>query len=187
MRKAFLTLKGNTVAQAPKTRLKAKAQIDVPQNNGECAADIKQIGDLQRQLGRTQAEMNDAIAHITETYQGPAATLGKQIEGLQKGVQAYCEANRDDLTNGGKVKSANLITGEVQWRQRPPSVRITGADSVIETLHRLKLDEFVRTKEEINKEAILNTPEAVKGVAGITVVTGVEDFVITPFEQEVVQ
>ena len=89
------------------------------------------------------------------------------------------------LTNGGKVKTANLITGEVQWRQRPPSVRVTGAESVIETLRRLGLSQFVRTKEEVNKEAILNEPEGVKGVAGITVVKGVEDFVITPFEQEV--
>jgi len=170
---------------APKTRLKAKAQIDVPQNNGEAAADIKHLGDLQRQLARTQAEMNDSIAHITQTYQGPLDALIKQIEGLQEGVQAYCEAHRDDLTNGGKVKTANFITGEIQWRQRPPSVRITGADSVIETLHRLGLGKFVRTKEEINKEAILNAPEEVKGVAGISIVSGVEDFVITPFEQEV--
>lgn len=171
---------------APKTRLKAKAQIDVPQNNGECAADIKQIGDLQRQLARVQAEMNDSIAHITQTYQGTLETLTKQIEGLQEGVQAFCEANRSDLTNGGKVKTSNFVTGEVQWRQRPPSVRITGAESVIETLRRLKLGDFIRTKEEVNKEAILNEPERVKGVAGINIITGVEDFVITPFEQEVV-
>ena len=98
-------------------------------------------------------------------------------------MQGFCEANRSELTNGGKVKTANLITGEVQWRQRPPSVSVRGAESVIETLVRLGLNVFVRTKEEINKEAILNEPDAVKGVAGITVVTGVEDFVITPFEQ----
>ena len=170
---------------ASKTRIKATAQINVPQNNGEAAADIRQIGDLQRNLARMQAEMNDAIAHVTASYQAPLEAMTKQITGLQKGVQAFCEANRDDLTNGGKVKTANLITGEVQWRQRPPSVRVTGAEAVIETLRRLGLSQFVRTKEEVNKEAILNEPEGVKGVAGISIVSGVEDFVITPFEQEV--
>lgn len=170
---------------APKTRIKTRAQIDVPQTNTEAAADIRKLGDLQRRLGRAQAEMNDAIAHITQTYQGPIEALTEQITGLQKGVQAYCEAHREDLTHGGKVKTANLVTGEVQWRQRPPSCRITGAESVIETLRRLGLSEFVREKLEINKEAILNEPEKVKGVAGISIVTGVEDFVITPFVQEV--
>lgn len=61
------------------------------------------------------------------------------------------------------------MTGEVQWRNRPPSVAIRGADSVIETLLRLGLERFIRRKEEINKEAILNEPSAVSGVAGITV------------------
>ena len=117
------------MATAPKNRIKAKAQTNVPQNLDAAAADIRAIGDKQRELLRATAEM--------------------------------------------------------QWRQRPPSVRITGAESVIETLERLGLSQFVRTKQEVNKDAILNEPDGVKGVAGITVVTGVEDFVITPFQQEV--
>lgn len=173
------------MATPNKTRIKAKAQLDVPQSRDEAALYIRQIGDMQRQLLRSQAEMNDAIAHITASYQPALEAKGGQLKLLQEGVQSYCEANRADLTNGNKVKTANLVTGEIQWRQRPPSVSVRGAESVIETLTRLGLSMFVRTKEEINKEAILNDPEKVKGVAGITVVTGVEDFVITPFEQEV--
>ena len=169
---------------AKPTKLKAKAQIDVPQNRGEAAADIRAIGDLQRDLQRQQADMNDKIAAITAEYQPTMDAINKRIMGLQEGVQAYCEANRAELTDGGKVKFANLVTGEVNWRQRPPSVRITGADSVIDTLRRLALGRFIRTKDEVNKEAILNEPEAVQGVAGISIISGVEDFVITPFEQE---
>lgn len=167
------------------TRLKTKAQTYVPQNKDDAAADIRKIGDIQRETLRTTTEMNDAIAVITHNYQPRLDALGEQIKTLQEGVQGYCEAHRDELTDGGRVKTASLITGEVQWRQRPPSVSVRGADSVIETLKRLGLGKFVRIKEEINKEAILNEPDKVKGVAGLNVVTGVEDFVITPFEQEV--
>ena len=166
------------------TRLKNKAQTYVPQTKDDAAADIRKIGDLQREFTRAQAEMNDAIAHITATYQPMLEALNEQIKTYQEGVQGYCEAHRVELTDGGRVKSANLVTGEVQWRQRPPSCSVRGADSVIDTLERLGLAQFVRVKREINKEAILNEPDAVRGVAGITVVTGVEDFVITPFEQE---
>lgn len=169
---------------APKTRIKAKAQVYVPQSKDEVAAYIRSIGDTQRNLLREQAEMNDAIANVTARYQPYLEELSEQINTLQEGVQAYCEAHRAELTSEGKTKTANLITGEVQWRQRPPSVSVRGAESVIEALKRLGLGKFVRTKEEINKEAILNEPDAVKGVAGITVVTGVEDFVITPFEND---
>lgn len=166
------------------TRLKNKAQIYVPQTRDDAAADIRKIGDIQRQFARQAAAMNDAIAEITHAHQPLLDALGEQIKTLQDGVQGYCEAHRDDLTDGGKVKTANLVTGEVQWRKRPPSVSVRGADSVIETLKRLGLTRFVRTNEEVNKEAILNEPDQVKGVAGLKVITGVEDFVITPFEQE---
>ncbi len=166
------------------TRLKNKAQIYVPQSKDEIAVYIRNIGDTQRNMLREQAEMNDAIANVTARYQPRLEELGEELKILQGGVQSYCEAHRDELTGDGKTKTANLITGEVQWRQRPPSVGVRGAESVIEALKGFGLSRFVRTKEEINKEAILNEPDAVKGVAGITVVTGVEDFVITPFEQE---
>lgn len=163
-------------------KLKAKAQTYAPQSTNDCAADIKKLGDLQRDFARHQADMNDEIAAITKRYQPKLEQLSERITTLQQGVQTYCEANRETLTNAGKVKTANFITGEVQWRQRPPSVAIRGADAVIETLKRMGLTRFVRTKDEVNKEAILNEPNEVRGIAGITVVTGVEDFVIAPFE-----
>jgi len=166
------------------TKLKTKAQAYAPQTINDCAADIKKLGDLQREFQRRLAEMNDAIGAITKQFQPGLETLNGKIEVLQTGVQTYCEAHRLELTNGGRVKTANFITGEVQWRQRPPSVVVRGAESVIETLKKLGLSRFVRTKDEVNKEAILNEPDAARGIAGITLVTGVEDFVITPFEAE---
>lgn len=166
------------------SKLKSRAQVYAPQSENDCAADIKKLGDLQRQWLRAKSEMDDQIAQITQAAQPGLESLRQQIETLQTGVQTFCEAHRNDLTNGGKVKTAAFVTGEVQWRQRPPSVTVRGAETVIETLKRLGLSKFVRIKEEINKEAILNEPDEARGVAGITVVTGVEDFVITPFESQ---
>lgn len=165
-------------------RLKTKSIAYVPQSRDDAAADIRKIGDLQRQLTRTSTEMNDAIAAITQNFQPRMDAIKEQLNLLQAGVQGYCEAHRHALTDNGRVKTANLITGEVQWRQRPPSVSIRGQQVVLETLRRLGLERFIRTKEEVNKEAILNEPDEVRGVAGLNVITGVEDFVITPFEQE---
>ena len=166
-------------------RIKAKAQAYAPQTKDDCVADIKKLGDLSRDRVRAQADMNDEIAVITKRYSERLDSLSERIDTLQGGIQTWAEAHRDELTGGGKVKTANLITGEVSWRQRPPSVGVRGAEAVIETLKKLGLGRFVRGREEVNKEAILNEPDAVRGIAGITLVTGVEDFVITPFEQEV--
>lgn len=167
------------------TRIKTAAiQHQVPQSRDDAARDIRLIGDLTRDVRRAEIAMNDAIAEITQQHQPGIDAIKERLKALQTGVQAWCEANRQELTDQGRCKTANLITGEVQWRQRPPSVGIRGVDAVIDTLKRLGLGRFVRTKEEPNKEAMLNEKDAVRGVAGITIVEGVEDFVITPFEQE---
>lgn len=169
------------------TRLKQPAVAhSIPNNNDECAAYINQVGLLSRQISVIETQMNDEIAHITDSYTGRFTPLQEQVKTLQQGIQLYCEANRDDLTHEGKVKTATFLTGTVQWRQRPPSVGVRGIDSVLEALKNFGLHRFIRVKEEINKDAILNEPTAVAGVAGITISTGREDFVITPFEQEAV-
>ncbi len=168
----------------PAKRIKNAAAAYVPQNREAVITDIKRIGDLQREASRLETEMNDAIAEITEKFSTLIAPLKTDIKTLSEGVQKWCEVNRDELTNGGKVKTVNFGTGDVSWRQRPPSVSIRGVDMVMETLERLGLQRFIRTKQEINKEAILLEPKAVAGVAGITVKSGIEDFSIIPFEQE---
>ena len=165
------------------SRLKTPA-MDTPQSRDDVARLIRDLGDLQREFLRETTEMNDAIGAITQNYQPALAALTQRIEKLQAGVQAWCEANRDELTGAGKVKTANLVTGEVQWRQRPPSVRVRALDVVIDSLRKFGLDRFIRVREELNKEAILADPAAVDGIAGISIQTSVEDFVITPFEQQ---
>ena len=161
-------------------KLKAKAQTYAPQSKIDCQADIKKLGDLQREFMREQADLNDAISNLANDAAPRLTQLNERIELLQAGAQTWCEANRKELCGTGKT--ANLITGEVQWRARPPSVTIRGAEVVLENLKSLGLERFVRVKEEANKEAMLNEPDAVRGVAGITINSGVEDFTITPFE-----
>lgn len=145
---------------------------------------IRALGDAQRELTRVETEINDQIAAITAERKGEIEAIKTRIETLTGGIQTWCEAHRAELLAGGG-KEANLITGLVKWRQRPPSVSIRSVDKVLETLRSLGLGRFIRSKEEPNKEAMLADPKAVSGIAGITIVTGIEDFVIEPFEVEV--
>ncbi|MDR3351748.1 MAG: host-nuclease inhibitor Gam family protein [Zoogloeaceae bacterium] len=169
---------------AKSKKAKAPAALYVCQSREETQGAIRELGDVQRELIRIETEINDAIAKITDEKKSEIDALNTRINTLTSGIQLWCEAHRADLTGHGG-KTANLVTGEVSWRQRPPSVSIRQQDKVIETLKALHLARFLREKTEVNKEAILAEPAAVAGVAGITVVTGVEDFSVTPFEIEV--
>lgn len=167
------------------TRLKSKAvSAPVPQSKQEVAQAIRRLGDTKRELERLRSQMNDRIAAVAEEFGALMTPLADAIAAEQTGIQTWCEAHRVDLCGEGDKlgKTANLVTGEVGWRARPPSVRVTNADGVIETLIRMGLHPFVRTKQEVNKEAILADPEKVRGIAGIALVKGVEDFFVVPFE-----
>lgn len=170
-----------------KTRIKSPAvAVSVPQNREMAAQMVARIGTLQRELARVEAAMNDELAACRQRWEEAAEPLRQQAAALTQGVQTWAEANRDVLTQSGKVKTAALTTGELVWRMRPPSVRVTGAEAVLDALRRLGLKRFIREKEEVNKEAILNEPEAVAHVPGIAISQG-EDFVVVPFEVDLVE
>lgn len=191
-----------------KKKLKAAAEIYVPASRDQAAADVRQLGDLQRSQARLAADMNDRIAATTAEFQPRLDALQIDIERLFTGVQTWCEAHRAELTDGHKVKTANLITGEVSWRIAPPSCSVRGAEAVLNTLKALQLTRFIRTKEELDKEAVLASYSAgrqitdadaakdparaavlaefrrLQAVSGISVASGVESFEVKPFEQE---
>jgi phage host-nuclease inhibitor protein Gam len=167
------------------TKLKSAAETLSYQTREEVQTAIKEIGDLQRELQRTATAMNDELAQVADGYAPLIDGIKAKIEPMQRAVQAWCECNRNELTGNGKTKTGTFVTGEVQWRNKPPSVIVRGVDVVLETLEKWGLSRFIRTKSEVNKEAVLAEPDAVKGVTGISIKSGVEEFVIKPFEQEV--
>lgn len=165
------------------TRIKAAAGPAAPQTKDECVEAIAEIGRKQRERDRIQADMNDELAAIKQKYETLALPLADTIRVLTSGVQTWCEANRDALTNGGKVKFAALASGEIKWRMRPPSIRLKGADAIMELMRKLGLSRFIRVKEEVNKDALLAEPDVAKNIPGVTI-SQTEDFVIIPFETE---
>ena len=168
-----------------KKRIKTDAVAHwVPANRDEVNEAIAQVGRDQRERERISADMNDRIAAIKAEYDAQAKPLGERISELSKGVQLWCEANRASLTKDGKVKFHEFATGIVKWRLTPWSASISKAGEVLALLRAKAMEKYIRTKEEIDKPAILADPDAVASVKGIALSQG-EDFVIKPFATEI--
>jgi len=166
------------------TRIKTPAaKAEIPQSREAAVEAVAEIGRRQRERKRIETNMNDEIAGIKARYEEEARPHNDAIKGLTEGVHIWCEANRAGLTENGKVKSANLASGDVGWRTSPPKVKVTGVQAVIELLKNLKLFQFLRVKEEINKEAMLADPQTAQGVKGVEIIQA-EEFWIKPFETE---
>jgi len=172
------------MATAKRTRIKAKS-LPTPQTREEAEALLLRIGALQNAAARIEADMNDALATLKAQYEAEAAPINQEMQEKFQALHAWAEANRETLLKGD-AKTAKLATGEIAWRTTPPKVSVRGVKQVIETLKKLGLKQFIRIKEEINKEAILADAESRQlagEISGITI-TQQEEFIAKPFETE---
>lgn len=171
----------------PATRPRVKNQAathPVPQTKEECDAVIARIGQLQRQRTMLHAANDELMAQIDRRNKQDLEPIEKEMQVIAKGVQVWCEANRHLITREGEVKHAQFPAGVVRWRMRPPKVVVRGVDALIALFKERGLTRLVRTKEEINKEAILADPQSIRGIGGVNIEQG-EDFVIEPFETKI--
>ncbi|HGJ5878442.1 MAG TPA: host-nuclease inhibitor Gam family protein [Arsenophonus nasoniae] len=169
------------------TRLKAAAGACTPQTREQVMDDIKRLGDIQREMTRLETQINDEIARLTHQHAADIEAMKARITLLQKGIQTWCDANREGLTQNGKTKTVNLITGEVSWRNRPPSVSLKGMDDILQALEENGQHHCIIRKAQVDKNALLKNQDTIRplNIRGITFHHQLEDFIITPFEQEV--
>jgi len=158
------------------------ANLPVPQSRDEAAATVTAIGNLNRELARLETGMNDALAQVKTRFEAMAEPHRTAVTEKTERLKIWAEANRQALTGGDKTKTVDLGTGLLKWRLRPPAVRLSKVDDVIERLKTLGLARFLRTKEEVNKEAMQAEPEVARTVAGVSIGSAGEDFIVEPFE-----
>ena len=164
--------------------------VPVPQDDSEAREAIRAIGDLNREALRLEAEMNDKIAALQQKYGEKVAPIRETAVAKHEGLKMFAEANRARLTNGGKVKFHKFATGEISWRLRPAKVSVRGAVDVIAAIKGAKLSKkFLRIKEEINKDAMLEkgNRQLAGALKGVTIGSDGEDFIVEPFETELAE
>lgn len=164
--------------------------VPVPQDDSEAREAIREIGDLNREALRLEAEMNDQIARLQQAYGERVAPITDQVVARQEGLRVFTEAHRARLTGGGKVKYHRFATGEISWRTRPARVTIRGKDAVIDAIKAARLGKkFLRIKEDINKEAMLeeDNRQLAAAIKGVSIGSDGEDFIVEPFETDLTE
>ncbi|NRA85802.1 MAG: host-nuclease inhibitor Gam family protein [Rhizobiales bacterium] len=164
--------------------LKNAAIVSVPQNRDEASEAIAKLGNLNRELILIEAAMAEGMAGIKKIHEEQADPVRNKIVELTRGVQAYCEANRNELTRNGKVKFHQFPSGDVNWRTLPAKVNTKGVDAIIEALKKAHLERFIRTKLSIDKDAIAADADAVAEIKGITIGSEGENFSIEPHDEK---
>jgi len=158
--------------------------VAVPKSLDEAAKFLAKIGEEQRATDEIQSGFNAAVDKLKTQAMVGVEPHQKKVSQLVEGLFAFAEAHRDELTDGGKRKTVEVPTGTFGWRMTPPAVSLRDVKSILESLKSLKLKRFIRTKEEVDKEAMLKEPDVVKTVKGVSIGQR-EEFVAKPVVLEV--
>lgn len=125
---------------------------------------LREIGELDRELGLLEAGQQEAIDGIKAVTKATAEPLQAKKAGLELAIQQYAEANRAEFV---KTKSRELTFGTVGFRLSSKVVIKRIADT-LQALKDLGLSHCVRTKEECDKEAMKQLPLETLHAVGAT-------------------
>lgn len=164
-------------------RKKAPA-IAVPQTDAEADALLKEYGEISNKIAHKQAEMDELLARAKVACELAAKPLQERLNVIFEQLQAWAAAHRNRLTEDGKSKSVQMPAGKIGWRMLPPSVRFKKGlkvEDILQAIKDARLPRFIRTKEEVNKDRMLEEPDVANTIPGVKVGSAGEDFFVEPF------
>jgi len=119
------------------------------------------LGEIATLTIEQRAQKNELDRELTaarEKYEAPLTALGKQIEEKTALLESWASANPAEFPK--QRKSIDLLHGTIGYRTGTPKLKTLAKwtwDRVLEKLRGLgaPVAGFIRTKEEVNKEAII--------------------------------
>ncbi|HEY4493255.1 MAG TPA: host-nuclease inhibitor Gam family protein [Candidatus Paceibacterota bacterium] len=156
------------------TRIK-RTSVPTPRNLEEADAAVGSIGNHQSLIDRLEANAEARIKEIREELRRTTEGVRKDRNAFMTGLFAFAEANKAILTEDGR-KTVTLTNGTISWRWTPPAVSIEDDKEFLKLLHRRGLDHYIRTKEEVDREALLSERPRITGLS----FTQKEEFVVKP-------
>lgn len=180
----------------------AATSVRIPQSKEEATEMISAYGEAAREIALIELAMTEQMDAIKKKAEADAAAYKTRASELFKGLQIYCEANRQALLGTSGVKTADLGTGKVSWRFKPAKVSLSGeVDDIVDRIAAKALDAsaredvaaaasyraFLRVSTEVDKEAMLKNPDLARTIDGVRIGSSGEVFEIEAFTAELAE
>lgn len=162
---------------------------------------LREMGQLDDEIGRIEAEAKAAQAEIEKKYNFAAmqdeigvvlAAAAKKIDrrkekyaGMETLATIFAQDHKDELlARADGKKTVKLRHGDIAYRDGVPSVILTDKeDAVIERLKRFGFSGYVQVKESVAKAKVKADPHICEAVDGLEIDPGRETIKITPRSQ----
>ena len=151
--------------------------IPVPEDLESVIRFFSRLSEVEVIIEAIKGDLKDKIRQLTDEAMDKVLPLESEAESIVDGLFVFAEVNRNKLTEGEKRKTVDTPHGVFGWRLTPPKVTIKGVKRVIELIKKLKLLQFLHTKESVDKKAMLKEPEKAQSIQGVGISQEEEFFV----------
>ena len=137
--------------------MKNRIKLNAPALKSRAQAEdvLRQISELTLSRNQAQLDMDAEITRIREQYKTVLSEANRELEQKTELVRAWAEANLSEF----KGKSLDTVHAVIGWRTGQPALKTLSGwtwDRVMEKIKGLpNLLQYIRTKEEVNKQALL--------------------------------
>lgn len=117
---------------------------------------LGEVAALTLEERAAKTAMDHELTAVRAKYEGALDTLQKQIGDKTALLESWAAANPGEFPKNRK--SIDLLHGTVGYRTGTPKLKALPKwtwDRVLEKLNQLAALAYIRTKEEVNKEAVL--------------------------------
>lgn len=136
-----------------------KVQIPTINSRDEAEAVMNELALAANNQRKFLAARDAEILRLNTFYERPLYQCADSIHTKTEQLRAWAETNRDQFPNGRK--SIDFVSGVLGFRTGTPKLALLSRrwtwEKVLAGLKLRRLVDFVRTKEEVNKDAILET------------------------------
>lgn len=142
-----------------------KPILAVPKNTLEANASLYRIGTIDRDIADIETSLAAAIATLQNEAVAKLKSLVDERKDRLVGLEQFAVDNRADILADGR-KSVELAAGVIGWRMTPLKVVLArgGEKKALETLKRLRLQKYIRTKESLDKQSLLRERPEITGI-----------------------
>lgn len=185
----------------PKKTEEKRPLVDLPNNayksRTELEAGMEYMGEQMLEKERLVNEANKKISEIRSELEETLYPIQSKIDHVTSGIAYYVQKNREELFPDVNVKTCKLISGTLNYRKTPASVRTKASVKLFEKILAengllqlynewiARLSKvFIRAKLELNKDSIIADPLAAHQKIGVELNEEKERLYIKPSRLE---
>ncbi|MBL7997457.1 MAG: host-nuclease inhibitor Gam family protein [Candidatus Kapabacteria bacterium] len=120
----------------------------------DCKAHLAKAAVLDAEIAKETADYNAQEQELRKLFEQGIAERNATKQMLEKEIELFCKENADVFTN---ERTLDLVHGTVGFKHTTPAVTLIAGiqeEGALNLLRKHEADEFIRTKEEINRDAI---------------------------------